>query len=173
MLCVLILASYASVQVKIESDFLGEAETDYSSYQPSHSAVSYYDDDSNNTRVKRAKHIFIDDTGSSSSHPGNPWSMGHCAGTSDMPVKVELEAMTPGHRANIQGDLAKPPFFLYENVVEIPKDTWHQLKQFLYNVEPEFVNSQSFSALTPKEGYILNLPVEKRLCRGSKVSNDY
>jgi len=161
------------VQVKIESDFLGEAEPDYSSYQPSYSAASYYDEDSNNTGVKRAKHIFIDDTGASSSHPGNPWSMGHCAGTSDMPVKVELEAMTPGHRANIQGDLAKPPFFLYENVVEIPKDTWHQLKQFLYNVEPEFVNSQSFSTLTRKKGYIHNLPVEKRLCRGSKVSNDY
>jgi hypothetical protein len=150
------------VQVKIESDFLGEAEPDYSSYQPSYSAAIYYDDDSNNTRVKRAKHIFIDDTGASSSHPGNPWSMGHCAGISDMPVKVELEAMTPGCRANVQGDLAKPPFFLYGNVVDIPKDTWHQLKQFLYNVEPEFVNSQSFSALTRKEGYIHNLPVEKR-----------
>jgi len=88
--------------------------------------------------------------------------MGHCAETRDMPVKVELEAMTPGHRANIQGDLAKPPFFLYGNVVEIPKDTCHQLKQFLYSVEPEFVNSQSFSTLTRKEGYIHNLPVEKR-----------
>ena len=158
MLCVLILVSYTSVQVKIESDFLGEAEPDYSSYQPSYSAASYYDDDNNNIRVKRAKHVFIDDTGASSSHLGNPWSMG----TSDMPVKVELEAMTPGRRANVQGDLAKPPFFLYGNMVDIPKDTWYQLTQFLYNVEPEFVNSQSFSALTRKEGYIHNLPVEKR-----------
>ncbi|KAG0516796.1 hypothetical protein BDA96_09G034200 [Sorghum bicolor] len=145
-------------EVKIESDFLGEAEPDYSSYQPSYSAASYYDDDNNNIRVKRAKHVFIDDTGASSSHLGNPWSMG----TSDMPVKVELEAMTPGRRANVQGDLAKPPFFLYGNMVDIPKDTWYQLTQFLYNVEPEFVNSQSFSALTRKEGYIHNLPVEKR-----------
>jgi len=102
------------VQVKIESDFLGEAEPDYSSYQPSYSAASYYDDDSNNTRVKRAKHIFIDDTGASGSQPRKPWSMGHCAGTSDMPVKVELEATTPGHRANIQGDLAKPHFSCME-----------------------------------------------------------
>jgi len=107
---------------KIESDFLGEAETDYSSYKPSYYAVSYYDDDNNNTWVKRAKHIFIDDTGASSSQPSKPWTMGHCAGTSHMP-KVELEVSTSGHRANIQGDVAKPPFFLYGNVVEIPKDT--------------------------------------------------
>ncbi|RLM97921.1 DNA (cytosine-5)-methyltransferase DRM1-like [Panicum miliaceum] len=100
--------------------------------------------------------------GASSSHPGNPWSMGRCAGTSGMPVKVELEATTPGRRANVRGDLAKPSYFLYGNVVEIPKDTWHQLTQFLYHVEPEFVNSQFFSALSRKEGYIHNLPVERR-----------
>lgn len=119
--CVLMLASHATMQIKVESDFLDEAETDYSSYQPSYSDVSYYDDDNNNTRVKRAKHIFIDDIGASSSHLGDPWSMGQRAGTNDMSVKVELEAMTPGRRANVQGDLAKPPFFLYENVIEIPK----------------------------------------------------
>ncbi|TKW24472.1 hypothetical protein SEVIR_3G052500v4 [Setaria viridis] len=149
-------------EIKVESDFLGEAETDYSTYQTSYSAVRCYDDDVNNTRVKRAKHIFMNDRGASSSNPANPWSMGRCAGTSDMPVKVELEAVTPGCRAKVQGDLAKPPYFLYGNVVEIPKDTWHQLKQFLYNVEPEFVSSQFFSALTRKEGYIHNLPVEGR-----------
>jgi hypothetical protein len=67
-----------------------------------------------------------------------------------MPIKVELEATTPGLRANIQGDLDKPLFFLYGNVVEIPKDTWHQLKQ-LYS--------------QPSGG--------EKTCRGSKVSNDY
>ncbi|KAJ1261474.1 hypothetical protein BS78_09G032100 [Paspalum vaginatum] len=149
-------------EVKVEPDFLGEAETDYSTYQPSYSALSYCDDDNNSTRVKRAKHIFGDDRGASSRQHENPWAMGHCAGTSDMAVKVEHETMTPGRRANIQGDLAKPPYFLYGNVVEIPKHTWHQLTQFLYNVEPELVNSQFFSALTRNEGYIHNLPVEKR-----------
>ncbi|CAN6345178.1 unnamed protein product [Urochloa humidicola] len=149
-------------EVKVESDFLGEEETDYSTYQPSYSAASCYDDDDNNIRAKRAKHIFMDDRGASSSSPVNPWFMGRCEGTSDMPVKVELEAMTPGGRVNVQGDLAKPPYFLYGNVVEIPKDTWRQLTQFLYNVEPEFVNSQFFSALTREEGYIHNLPVERR-----------
>ncbi|CAN6358440.1 unnamed protein product [Urochloa humidicola] len=149
-------------EVKVESDFLGEEETDYSTYQPSYSAAGCYDDDDNNIRAKRAKHIFMDDRGASSSSTVNPWFMGYCEGTSDMPVKVELEAMTPGSRVNVQGDLAKPPYFLYGNVVEIPKDAWRQLTQFLYNVEPEFVNSQFFSALTRKEGYIHNLPVERR-----------
>ncbi|KAF8725778.1 hypothetical protein HU200_020334 [Digitaria exilis] len=157
-----IATSIEQKEVKVESDFLGDAETDYSTYQPSYSAASCYDDDDNDMRVKRARHIFMDDRGASSSQPGNPWSMGRCAGTSDIPLKVELEAMTPGCRANVQGDLAKPPYFLYGNVVEIPKDTWSQLKQFLYNVEPEFVNSHFFSALSRKEGYIHNLPVEKR-----------
>ncbi|XP_039799156.1 probable inactive DNA (cytosine-5)-methyltransferase DRM3 [Panicum virgatum] len=149
-------------EVKVESDLLGEAETDYSTYQPSYSAASCYDDDNNSTRVKRAKNIFMDDRGASSSHPVNPWYMGRSARISDMPVKEELEAMTPGRRANVRGNLAKPPYFLYGNVVEVPKDTWHQLTQFLYNVEPEFVNSQFFSALSRKEGYIHNLPVERR-----------
>ncbi|CAL4895839.1 unnamed protein product [Urochloa decumbens] len=154
--------SIEQTEVKVESDFLGEEETDYSTYQPSYSAAGCYDDDDNSIRAKRAKHIFMDDRGASSSNPVNPWFMGRCAGTSDMPVKVELEAMTPGRRVNVQGGLAKPPYFLYGNVVEIPKDTWHQLTQFLYNVEPEFVNSQFFSALARKEGYIHNLPVERR-----------
>ncbi|CAL4910482.1 unnamed protein product [Urochloa decumbens] len=150
-------------EVKLESDFLGgEEETDYSTYQPSYSVAGCYDDDDNNIRAKRAKHIFMDDRGASSSNPVNPWFMGRSAGTSDIPVKVELEAMTPGCRVNVQGGLAKPPYFLYGNVVEIPKDTWRQLTQFLYNVEPEFVNSQFFSALARKEGYIHNLPVERR-----------
>jgi len=149
-------------EVKVESDLLGEAETDYSTYQPSYSAASCYDDDNNSTHVKRAKNIFMDDRGASSSHPVNPWYMGRSARISDMPVKEELEAMTPGRRANVRGNLAKPPYFLYGNVVEVPKDTWHQLTQFLYNVEPEFVNSQFFSALSRKEGYIHNLPVERR-----------
>ncbi|XP_062179594.1 probable inactive DNA (cytosine-5)-methyltransferase DRM3 [Phragmites australis] len=152
-------------EVKVESEFLGETETEFSTYQPSYSAVSCFDGHDNgrdNTRVKRAKHIFIDYRGASSSHSGNPWFMGRCAGTSDMPVKEELEAMTPGCRANVHGNLAKPPYFLYGNVVEIPKDTWHQLSQFLYNVEPEFVNSQFFSALMRKEGYIHNLRMERR-----------
>ncbi|KAF0923125.1 hypothetical protein E2562_003346 [Oryza meyeriana var. granulata] len=154
-------------EVKVEPDFLDETETNYSEYHPSNSGLRYYDDDYGNTRIKRAKHMFIDDSGGSSSHSGNqpslnPWLKDHCARTSDGFVKEELDATTPGIRANIRGEIANPPYFFYGNVVEIPKATWCQLSEFLYNVEPEFVNSQSFSALSRKEGYIHNLPTEGR-----------
>jgi hypothetical protein len=44
-----------------------------------------------------------------------------CTMITDIHVKLEFEAMTLGYHTNLQGDLAKPPFFLYENVIEIPK----------------------------------------------------
>lgn len=58
--------------------------------------------------------------------------------------------------------VAKPPYFLYGNVVNLSMDCWHKMSQFLYAVEPEFVNTQFFSALSRKEGYIHNLPVGER-----------
>ncbi|KOM33388.1 hypothetical protein LR48_Vigan01g294400 [Vigna angularis] len=57
---------------------------------------------------------------------------------------------------------AKPPFFLFGNVSSISYDSWGKMSQFLYGIEPEFVNTQSFSALDRIEGYIHNLPVENR-----------
>ncbi|KAL6864758.1 hypothetical protein ACP4OV_015909 [Aristida adscensionis] len=148
--------------VKVESDFLGETERGYSSYHPSGPAMGYYDDDDigrDNTRVKRVKPTVIHDRGASSSHTSNPWFMGSNIG---IPIKEELEPMAPGGREKLQGDLAKPPYFLYGNVVEISRATWCQLSQFLYNVAPDFVNSQFFSALVRKEGYLHNLPTENR-----------
>jgi hypothetical protein len=57
-----------------------------------------------------------------------------------MHVKVELEAMTPNYHQMYKATLLNPQFSCMGNVVEIPKDTWYQLKQLLRNVEPEFVN---------------------------------
>ncbi|XAR56955.1 DNA (cytosine-5-)-methyltransferase [Bertholletia excelsa] len=57
---------------------------------------------------------------------------------------------------------AKYPYFLYGNVVDLSQDCWGKLSQFLYALEPEFVNTQFFSALSRKEGYIHNLPSENR-----------
>lgn len=158
---------HSCAQVKVEPDFLDETETSYSAYHPSNSGLRYYDDDHDNIRIKRAKHMFIDDSAGSSSRAGNqpnldPWLKDHRATTSDGSVKEEFDAMTPGIRRNVRSDVANPPYFLYGNVVEIPKATWRQLSEFLYNVEPEFVNSQFFSALSRKEGYIHNLPTEGR-----------
>ncbi|GJN36147.1 hypothetical protein PR202_gb24986 [Eleusine coracana subsp. coracana] len=151
-------------EVKVESDFLDETETEFSTYRTSCFGVNYEDDDGygrDHTRVKRAKTIFVDDREASSSHSNNPRFMGRCSRTNGL-VKEEPEAITPGWRVNVRGDVASPPYFIYCNVVEIPKDTWHRLSQFLYNVEPEFLNSQFFSALTRNEGYLHNLPMERR-----------
>ena len=59
--------------------------------------------------------------------------------------------------------VAKPPYFCYANVVNISHDSWAKISQFLYALEPEFVNTQFFSALSRKEGYVHNLPTENRL----------
>uniref|UniRef100_A0A0D9WMT7 SAM-dependent MTase DRM-type domain-containing protein n=1 Tax=Leersia perrieri TaxID=77586 RepID=A0A0D9WMT7_9ORYZ len=154
-------------EVKVEPDILGETENSYSAYHPLNSGLRYYDDDHDDIRIKRAKHMFIDDSGGSSSHPGNqpslnPWLKEYHATTSNGSVKEEFDAMAPGVRENVRGDIANPPYFFYGNVVQVPKATWQRLSGFLYHVEPEFLNSHYFSALSRKEGYIHNLPTEKR-----------
>ncbi|KAK4759227.1 hypothetical protein SAY87_022358 [Trapa incisa] len=58
--------------------------------------------------------------------------------------------------------VAKPPFFFYGSVVNIPREWWAKISQFLYSREPEFVSTQFFSALSRKEGYVHNLPTENR-----------
>ncbi|XP_037439405.1 probable inactive DNA (cytosine-5)-methyltransferase DRM3 [Triticum dicoccoides] len=152
-------------QVKIESEFLGEQgeqETEYSTY---HQRLNYYDDDDDNKRVKKAKHIFRDDRGASSSHAVNqptPWLSGGVGSAGDGYLKEEDYEMTSVPRANVRGDLAKPPFFLYGNVVNITKDAWSEISGFLSGVQPEFINSQLFSALMRREGYLHNLPTERR-----------
>lgn len=57
---------------------------------------------------------------------------------------------------------AKPPYFFYGNVATASSDTWGKISQFLYGIEPEFVDTQFFSALSRREGYIHNLPTENR-----------
>ena len=130
--------------------------------------MSYYDDDDDDKkRVKKAKHVFRDDSGASTSRvvrqPSlTPLSSGRFGSYSDGSLKEEINQVASGSRANIRGDLAKPPYFIYGNVVDITRDTWGQLSGFLFSVQPEFVNTQLFSALARKEGYIHNLPTERR-----------
>ncbi|KAK1363131.1 hypothetical protein POM88_038692 [Heracleum sosnowskyi] len=57
---------------------------------------------------------------------------------------------------------AGPPYFFYGNVLNLSQDSWIAISQFLYAVEPEFVNTQFFSALSRKEGYVHNFPNENR-----------
>ncbi|KAK6930335.1 hypothetical protein RJ641_004429, partial [Dillenia turbinata] len=58
--------------------------------------------------------------------------------------------------------VAGPPYFFYGSVANLSHESWTKVSQFLYAVEPEFVNTQFFSALIRKEGYAHNLPTEKR-----------
>ncbi|XP_055800912.1 DNA (cytosine-5)-methyltransferase DRM1-like isoform X2 [Solanum dulcamara] len=55
-----------------------------------------------------------------------------------------------------------PPFFYYENVALAPKGVWDTMSRFLYDIEPEFVDSKYFCATARKRGYIHNLPIEGR-----------
>ncbi|PWA84093.1 S-adenosyl-L-methionine-dependent methyltransferases superfamily protein [Artemisia annua] len=58
--------------------------------------------------------------------------------------------------------VAKAPLFFYGNVTNLSHDSWVKISQYLYALEPEVVNTQFFSALSRKEGYIHNLPTENR-----------
>ncbi|KAG8384840.1 hypothetical protein BUALT_Bualt04G0160200 [Buddleja alternifolia] len=55
-----------------------------------------------------------------------------------------------------------PPYFYYENVALAPKGVWDTISRFLYEIQPEFVDSKYFSATARKRGYIHNLPIENR-----------
>ncbi|XP_031249866.1 DNA (cytosine-5)-methyltransferase DRM1 isoform X1 [Pistacia vera] len=55
-----------------------------------------------------------------------------------------------------------PPYFYYENVALTPKGVWDTISRFLYDVEPEFVDSKYFCAAARKRGYVHNLPIENR-----------
>lgn len=55
-----------------------------------------------------------------------------------------------------------PPYFYYENVACIPKGIWDTISRFLYEIEPEHLDSSPFCAAARKRGYIHNLPIENR-----------
>ena len=43
-----------------------------------------------------------------------------------------------------------------------PKGVWSTISTFLYDIQPEFVDSKFFCAAARKRGYIHNLPIENR-----------
>ncbi|KAI4350674.1 hypothetical protein L6164_005106 [Bauhinia variegata] len=55
-----------------------------------------------------------------------------------------------------------PPYFYFENVALAPKGVWQKISRFLYDVEPEFVDSKYFCAAARKRGYVHNLPIKNR-----------
>ncbi|KAL7252286.1 hypothetical protein ACSBR1_014018 [Camellia fascicularis] len=73
-----------------------------------------------------------------------------------------LESSKPKSCKSVDKMVAKPPYFFYGNVMNLSHDSWMKISQFLYATEPEYVNTQFFSALSRKEGYIHNLPPGNR-----------
>ncbi|CAA7402280.1 unnamed protein product [Spirodela intermedia] len=65
-------------------------------------------------------------------------------------------------RRELPEGAAGPPYFYFENVALAPKGVWETMSQFLYGVEPEFVDSKHFCAAARKRGYIHNLPIDGR-----------
>ncbi|XP_027362823.1 DNA (cytosine-5)-methyltransferase DRM2-like [Abrus precatorius] len=57
---------------------------------------------------------------------------------------------------------AGQPYFYFENVALAPAGVWSKISRFLYEIEPEFVDSKFFCAATRKRGYIHNLPIHNR-----------
>ena len=55
-----------------------------------------------------------------------------------------------------------PPYFYYENVALTPKGVWQKISRFLYDVQPEYVDSKYFCAAARKRGYVHNLPIANR-----------
>ncbi|RYR57745.1 hypothetical protein Ahy_A05g023453 isoform B [Arachis hypogaea] len=74
---------------------------------------------------------------------------------------VPTEPAIIKHR-RLPDDAVGPPYFYYENVALAPKGVWQTISRFLYEVEPEFVDSKFFCAAARKRGYIHNLPIENR-----------
>ncbi|KAF5950777.1 hypothetical protein HYC85_012770 [Camellia sinensis] len=73
-----------------------------------------------------------------------------------------LESSKPKSCKSVDKMVAKPPYFFYGNVMNLSHDSWMKISQFLYATEPEYVDTQFFSALSRKEGYIHNLPPGNR-----------
>ncbi|XP_068647998.1 DNA (cytosine-5)-methyltransferase DRM2-like [Aristolochia californica] len=63
---------------------------------------------------------------------------------------------------NIPGVARGPPYFYYENVAIAPRGAWRTISKFLYEIQPEFVDSKHFSAAARNRGYIHNLPIGNR-----------
>ncbi|KAK8446986.1 hypothetical protein SEVIR_9G574800v4 [Setaria viridis] len=63
---------------------------------------------------------------------------------------------------SLPGQAIGPPYFYYENVALAPKGVWTTISRFLYDIQPEFVDSKFFCAAARKRGYIHNLPLVNR-----------
>ncbi|KAJ4809827.1 DNA (Cytosine-5)-methyltransferase DRM2 [Rhynchospora pubera] len=81
------------------------------------------------------------------------------------PVHVSPRACTS---SSVNNESCRPqalpdlPYFIYGSLSELSEGAWKQYSQFLYDIKPEFVNSEIFSSLKRKESYLHNLPAKTR-----------
>ncbi|KAH0450348.1 hypothetical protein IEQ34_021040 [Dendrobium chrysotoxum] len=143
----------------------------------SHSSCSF-DDYEEKKIQKRPKFVHADDTGTS--YLSRWQNTGRfespligCGGSTEHPefygptdagtLEKELRDHVPHNLSgNNQNMGLKSPFFFYGNVADVSEDTWRKLSQFLHGTQPEFVNTEFFSALIRREGYLHNLPTVGR-----------
>ncbi|KAL3688233.1 hypothetical protein R1sor_014542 [Riccia sorocarpa] len=59
-------------------------------------------------------------------------------------------------------DVARPPYFFFENVENMPVGEWDLIRRHLFNIEPEIMDALNFSVCRRPRGYIHNLPLEGR-----------
>nr|AUH15436.1 domains rearranged methyltransferase 2 [Dimocarpus longan] len=110
-----------------------------------------------NHKGKRPKQEYLEDT---SSVLSSAWLEEKV-----IPHLAEFEgpkARYPNPCRSLDKAIAKPPYFFYGNIANLPGDSWVKISQFLFAIQPEFVNTQHFSALSRREGYVHNLPTSNR-----------
>ncbi|PON93098.1 SAM-dependent methyltransferase DRM, partial [Trema orientale] len=78
------------------------------------------------------------------------------------PDPNKFEMPKPNPRRRLSGVVAKSPYFFYANLGSLTHESWVKISKFMYGVEPEFINTHFFSALSRREGYIHNLPTDER-----------
>ncbi|KAL2922265.1 putative inactive DNA [Bienertia sinuspersici] len=160
---------------KLDEDFTFQrSKMDFGNmYEGIQPKEEYFEESSSSTRDfnlndikgKRPKEEFENDLSTCSGYPRKK-SKNLTIGKYPSPLRngscdTGMPKANPSDRSTDKG-LYGPPYFLYGNVVNLPADGWQKLSQFLYALQPEFVNTQLFSALNRMEGYIHNIPTEDR-----------
>ncbi|XP_027330477.1 probable inactive DNA (cytosine-5)-methyltransferase DRM3 isoform X2 [Abrus precatorius] len=145
-----------SSRINFEEVYNGKRvkEEEYIDEFPSVVSDMRYLDFMENDRGKRPKYEYNDDSSSCL----DPYWVEEKVDT--VVAEMSLRKLNPSRC--LSSVAAKPPFFLFGNVSNISYVSWAKMSQFLYGIEPEFVNTQFFSALNRIEGYIHNLPAENR-----------
>ncbi|KAE8702704.1 DNA (Cytosine-5)-methyltransferase DRM1/2 isoform 2 [Hibiscus syriacus] len=59
-------------------------------------------------------------------------------------------------------DAIESSYFYYEHMALAPVNVWTGISQYLFDVEPEFVDSKHFHATTLKRAIFIILPIENR-----------